>query len=107
MEKIVIDGEELYVEKLVNFSEDGVRQNSLRDVFRTTSEAFKKALHPIVIAGKALKSSVLELQPDEIEVAFEVQMGTDGQNPIFGIGGASAEGHMAVKFVWKKDAPST
>lgn len=101
MEKIIVDGEVLYVEELKNVDGYHYSDNSVRDVLHLDSLA--EALKPVVKIGKMVKSGLLEVQPNEIELEVQLQLAVADNVPIFALVKAGAEAHLSLKFVWKNE----
>lgn len=107
MKKIIIDNEVLFIENLEKFgdSDSGFKENGrLSEFLKAKTDDFVKALHPIVLVGKAIKTGVAGLSPDEVELQMELKLGMDGDNNVaFAIVKGQAEASVSIKFVWKKD----
>ena len=99
MDKIVVDGELLYIEGLLSLDGDQFQYNGIRDAF--SIDNLKNALKPVAQVGKAIKDGVLELAPDEVEMTIQLQLGVSGDKLAFSLIKASAEAHLTVKYVWK------
>lgn len=100
MEKVIIDGETLYVENLKGADEYHYSNNSISDIL--SLDTLSEALKPVVKVGKLVKKGLQEMQPDEVELEMQLQLAVSDKNPVFAIVSAGAEAHLSLKFVWKK-----
>ncbi len=101
MEKIIIDGETLYVEELKNVDGYHYSDNGVRDVLHLDNLA--EALKPVVKIGKLVKKGLQEMQPDETELEVQLQLAISDNVPVFAVVKSGAEAHLSLKFVWKKE----
>lgn len=101
MDKIIIDGETLFISGVGNTDPNHYADNSIGDLLHLDS--FSKALKPIVNISKSLKNSLQEIKPDEIELTLQLQLAVSENTIALAMVNAGAEAHLSVKFVWKKD----
>lgn len=100
MDKILVDGEILYIEGLKTLDGDQFQYNGIRDAF--SIDNLKTALKPVAQVGKVIKEGMLELAPDEVEMTIQLQLAVSGDKLAFSLIKAEAEAHLTVKYVWKK-----
>ena len=100
MDKILVDGEILYIEGLKSLDGDEFEYNGVRDAF--SIDNLKTALKPVAHVGKVIKEGMLELAPDEVEMTIQLQLAVSGDKLAFSLIKAEAEAHLTVKYVWKK-----
>lgn len=100
MDKILVDGEILYIEGLKSLDGDQFEYNGIRDAF--SIDNLKTALKPVAQVGKVIKEGMLELAPDEVEMTIQLQLAVSGDKLAFSLIKAEAEAHLTVKYVWKK-----
>jgi len=100
MDKILVDGEMLYIEGINTLDGDQFQYNGIRDAF--SIDNLKTALKPVAQVGKVIKEGMLELVPDEVEMTMQLQLAVSSDKLAFSIVKAEAEAHLTVKYVWKK-----
>lgn len=100
MDKILVDGEILYIEGLKSLDGDQFEYNGIRDAF--SIDNLKTALKPVAQVGKVIKEGMLDLAPDEVEMTIQLQLAVSGDKLAFSLIKAEAEAHLTVKYVWKK-----
>lgn len=67
--------------------------------------SFQEAVMVMKENAKNILSTLHELGPEEVEIAFGVKVGAEGGIPLFGLAKASGESSYSVKLTWKGKKP--
>ena len=102
MEKLYINDEVLFIDKIKDFdTDDSYQDNGIID--KINFEHCSKALTPIVDIWKEIKNEFKSIEANEVELSLQMQIGLSGNDLVFALVNAEAQAHIAVKLLWKKD----
>lgn len=96
---IDVDGDILYIEGLTKLDTSSYYEDGISDLLNI--DTLKSALKPVVKVGKVIKDGMLELSPDEVEIAIHLQLGISSDKLAFALVNADAEAHFTVTYIWK------
>ncbi|MER5758854.1 CU044_2847 family protein [Streptomyces sp. NPDC002082] len=81
-----------------------VKAGRLSDAVRDMSGSLQEALEPVTEAAHAALEQLRRAQPDEITVEFGVDLAVEAGAVITK---SSAQGHLKVTVLWKRDRPGS
>lgn len=93
---VTIDNQTIYIANLSSNGPDSISKRTF------TADNIKDAFKPILNLGNALKESIKEISPDEVEISMQLSTFINNNTIFFGLVNAGAEAQIAVKYLWKK-----